>query len=245
MTDTFDQPFRPTIRHRCTMCFADFVGPHPRQLYCEACSESQDLKRKRLDTMRKCVSRRKDERRVKGLEISARHARGMADPPYWPLLAWQLRVSVPFSWSGSKNAIYTLRPKGHVALRRESRSYRDALILSLQAGLRGRKIVHNKLWIYIFVEKNNHRGDAVNFVDMVCDAVKVATQLDDRWFCIRGVDWSVSKNDPNLFVTIGQEQVEDSQICSYCGRLLELSKFAANRHVPTGASRICRECTEK
>lgn len=42
-----------------------------------------------------------------------------------PELLWSIRVAVPFQYAASKNAIYTTRRFGHVALRRESRAIRD------------------------------------------------------------------------------------------------------------------------
>lgn len=248
LADTSEPPFavpERVIHHVCKLCSTAFTSKHPRHLYCGPCSESQDLKRKRLTCRDESKVRRRDERRDKGIEISKGQTRSLADPPHRPELHWKVGVVVPFSWSGSKNAIYTLRRKGHVALRREASDYRTALILELQAALRGKKMVQNKLWIDIFVEKSNHKGDAVNFVDTVCDAVKVATGLDDRWFSLRSVDWAISKHEPNLFVCIGQENIEPVQACSYCGRLLTFENFSKAKHRHSGISRICRDCHRK
>lgn len=151
------------------------------------------------------------------------------------------------SYSVMAHAIYAIRRQGHVALRREASDYRAAIILSLQAALSSgrRKVARNKLWIDIYVEKSNHKGDAANFVDTVCDAVKVATGLDDRWFSLRTVDWSICKHEPRLFVGIGQEKVEDVQPCSYCGRLLALTEFYKNaNNKKTGITRICKDCAK-
>jgi hypothetical protein len=246
--DTSEPPFLPaerTIDHVCKLCSSAFSSKHPRHLYCEPCSESQDLKRKRLDSVQASKNRRKDERRKKGVEISKLETRSLADPPHQPVLNWKVGIVVPFSWSGSKNAIFALRREGHVALRRQATEYRDAIIVSLRSALRGRRIHQNKLWIDIFVEKSNHKGDAVNFVDLVCDAVKVATALDDRWFCLRSVDWSIAKDEPSLFICIGQEKIEDVQPCSYCGRLLAFEMFNRNCHGRHGISRVCRDCHRK
>lgn len=233
------------IPHVCKICGESFTSKVPRHLYCEICSESQDLKRKRLVGVQVNRVRRKDERRQKGLEISANGGRSLADPPHQPCLNWKIGIIVPFSWSGSKNAIFALRRQGHVALRRQANEYRDAIIASLKSALRGRRIYQNKLWIDIFVEKSNHKGDAVNFVDLVCDAVKVATDLDDRWYCLRSVDWSIAKSDPNLFICVGQEEVEDVQACSYCGRLLAFEMFSRCRSNKSGITRICKDCSRK
>ena len=253
--DVSDPPFalpadnrgrmKKPIDHVCKLCGLQFQSRNPRQFYCEPCSESQDLKRKRLTTSKSHTVRRRDERRDVGRKISATEARSLADPRHQPVFCWYVKVCVPFSWSASKNAIYSLQAKGHVALRRESRNYRDALTLVLKSALRDRKIVQNKLWIDIFVEKASHRGDAVNMVDTVCDAVKVAANLDDRWFCIRQLDWSINKDDPQLIVGVGQEKIEASQACSYCGRIQPFANFGSNKNNKDGHSRICRDCSKK
>jgi hypothetical protein len=174
-------------------------------------------------------------------------ARSLADPTPAPGLGWYVKIAVPFQWAGSKNALYAIRGRGgtkrYLALTKEVRSYRSALIQELQLALRGVKIVHNKLWLDLFVEKSNHKGDAVNFIDTVCDALKVATGLDDRWFAIRRLDWSVNKDQPRLLIGIGQERgSEDAQVCSYCGRILGFEQFSRNRTMKSGYSRICRDC---
>jgi len=159
-----------------------------------------------------------------------------------PGLLWQVRVAIPFSYAASKNHIYALRRAGHVCLRRESRAKRDEIVLLLRAALQGRRVAHNKVWIDILAQKPNHRGGAVNVLDLVCDAVKEALTIDDRWFCIRRLDWEIAKDTPHLFIGIGQESDEDAQVCSYCGMIKPLSDFNANRRLPLGVGRECREC---
>jgi Holliday junction resolvase RusA-like endonuclease len=149
---------------------------------------------------------------------------------------------MPFSYAASKNRIYTMRAGGHVAMRRSATEYKDAITLLIQSKLRDIKIRQNKLWVDIFVQKDNHKGDAVNVVDLVCDAVKVAVGLDDRWFSLRRVDWEIVKHDPRLFIGIGQEAVDDVQACSCCGRLLPFPAFNKKASTKIGVERVCREC---
>ncbi len=152
-------------------------------------------------------------------------------------------VAVPFTYAASKNHIYTMRRNGHVALRRESKQIRQAITNALGAGLHCMPVVHNKVWIDILVQKPNHKGDAVNVVDLVCDAVKDAIErVDDRWFCIRRLDWQIVKGDPRLFVGVGQDSEEDCQVCSYCGQIKPLVEFNAARNRPLGVGRECKAC---
>jgi uncharacterized Zn-finger protein len=108
----------------------------------------------------------------------------------------------------------------------------------LESAISGKKIYRNKVWIDIFVQKPDHRGDAINFVDLIADAIKVAIGIDDRWFSIRRVDWQIVKENPRIFIGIGQQDLFDSKICSYCGRILPEKNFSKS-------GRECRECTSQ
>jgi hypothetical protein len=173
--------------------------------------------------------------------------REKADSIWWnaqddPPLLWWARVAVPFSYAVSKNHIYSLRTAGHVVLRREARDARRVIALLVKESLAGRRVAHNKVWIDILVQKPDHKGDAVNVVDVVCDALKDALPVDDRWFCIRRLDWEIVKEDPRLFIGIGQASDRDCQICSYCGQIKELAAFNRSRSRPLGVGRECKDC---
>lgn len=158
-------------------------------------------------------------------------------------LLWMTRVAVPFSFAYSKNAVWRSVGAGHVVLRKESRRARSLLAWNLKRAMGDRRVAHNRLWLDILVEKPTQRGDAVNVVDVVCDAVQEATGLDDRWYSVRRLDWVVTKHDPRLFVGIGQETDEDVIVCSYCGNILPLTSFGINKRGPFGRSRTCVECS--
>lgn len=168
----------------------------------------------------------------------------MADS--FPTMEWLVRIAVPFDYQMSKNAIWSSVGKGHVVVRREATARRNMIALALKSSLRsqGATIVQNRLWVDIMVEKPNHRGDAVNVVDLVCDAIKDATMLDDRWYSIRRLDWRVVKKNPRILIGIGQEEgAVDSLVCSRCGRILALESFTKNKSGPLGRSRNCLECS--
>lgn len=161
-----------------------------------------------------------------------------------PDLLWIVRVAVPFHYGMSKNRMlgWTKHQKPHLTteFRNTRDMLRDRLILSF-ARPGAPTIVQAKLWLDILVQKPDNRGDAVNVVDLVCDAVKVAIGLDDRWYSIRRLDWQISKNAPSLFVGVGQDTREDHQVCSSCGRVLLLEAFTKG-NAATGRGRNCREC---
>ena len=191
-----------------------------------------------------------ENRREGRARIEEVHATGFGAPRSdiaWtaqqpPALTWLIRIAVPFQYTLSKNHIYTMTRYGHTALRREARASRDEITQLLREAVRDRTIKNNKLWIDIFVEKPNHRGDAINVVDLVCDAIKDATGVDDRWYSIRCIDWQIVKSEPTIYIGIGQEECEDAIACSFCGEILPLAAFNKNRASKIGVDRRCREC---
>jgi uncharacterized Zn-finger protein len=227
----------------------------PTQKYCPECSERRDLVRKRLWARRNPPSVEQVRRRIRDVnqqkelarDAGVATSRAAASNIAWldstsVDLLWNVRIAVPFSWSASKNHIYTMRRSGHLALRREARQMRTAITHALRAALHCIHVAHNKVWIDILVQKPNHKGDAVNVVDLVCDAVKDAVGIDDRWFAIRRLDWEIVKDHPRLFVGIGQDSSTDCQICSYCGQIKAFSEFGRRKRSPLGIGRECREC---
>ncbi len=225
------------------------------QRYCPSCSEKRDLRRKRLWARRHPRSPEQAARQVAGRKArkeQAKEAGAVASKaaassiawfdPVGPDLAWYVRIGVPFSYAASKNHIYTMRRNGHRALRREARAFRREVVLALRGGLHCAPVVHNKVWVDILVQKPDHRGDAVNVIDLVCDAVKDAVGVDDRWFSIRRLDWEVVKVNPRLFVGVGQESDVDCQVCSYCGQIKPFSEFDRRKGTRLGIGRECRQC---
>ncbi|MGH6738664.1 MAG: hypothetical protein ACREDY_06475 [Bradyrhizobium sp.] len=238
----------PTIT--CEQCGALARRTAPTQRYCAVCSEKRDLVRKRLwaqehpqsaEATRPAREARGERQRETGRELNAaeKELYGQSEAPD---LAWMVRVAVPFSYAASKNHMFAMIGVGHRALRGQSRVIRNHLRDELVVALGRRRLVPNKVWLGIYVEKPNHKGDAVNVIDLVCDAVKEAVRVDDRWFCIRRLDWQIVKKNPRLFVDVGQEEINASHVCSYCGRIRPLSEFGLHKSSSSGKHRVCAGC---
>jgi uncharacterized Zn-finger protein len=246
-------PYKQTPMN-CSLCGIECMRKGPGQRYCETCSEARDLERKKLWARsnppssevreRKVAHQKTTKERAKeaGVAVGAETKQSIAWNTGDPALAWMTRISIQFTYAASKNHIYANTPRGHRYMRLESRAVQDEIAIRLRSAIAGQRIVHNKVWIDILVQKSNHRGDAVNFVDLVCDGVKKAIPVDDRWFSIRRLDWEVVKSDPRIYIGVGQEDVEDCQICSYCGRILSFDNFGKRSGTKLGISRECHEC---
>lgn len=64
----------------------------------------------------------------------------------------------------------------------------------------GRKVIVNCTWI-----KRTPLEDAHNYHQELMDALKTPLGVDDRFFLIRDIDYTVDKNDPGVQVEIIQE----------------------------------------
>jgi len=228
----------------CKSCGKEAIRKIGRSLYCIPCSAEKAAFRAGPTNPRRAAVKaaNKEAIRLRGLQRSAFTKLSEITPTRDYL--WQVRFAVPFTYAASKNHIYALGGH-HVVKREETRRIeaeieaetRDAL-----ATLQHHSVVQNKLWVGLFVEKPNHRGDAVNVVDIACDAIKKAAGIDDRWFCIDFVDWAINKNNPRIIIQLSQESEENVQICSACGMARPFSffgKHSASRH---GIHRTCIEC---
>jgi hypothetical protein len=242
----------------CHICGKETPKRGPgTQKYCVECSAIKDLERKRNwareNTLtqeqvdHRTVRRANDRERIKiaGAERSENNKVNIAWLPTNEIdLSWVVRIAVPFRYSLSKNHMFTNTRFGHMALRKESRSSRDEITQLLREAIRKVEIKNNKIWIDIFVQKPNHKGDAINVVDLVCDAIKDATGVDDRWYSIRRIDWQIVKDKPMMYIGIGQEQCEDSIACCSCGMILPLDHFHKNSHAKHGVTPTCRVCKQ-
>lgn len=195
--------------------------------------------------MNKLKKGRQKELQMKRGEKLAQEVKAGSFTDTPPSLEWIVGITFPFSYSLSKNAIWSFGKGGHVFLRKKSKSAREEITLILREALSKSKvqIVQNKLWISLFVEKPNAKGDAVNVIDLVCDAIKDASNLDDRWYSIKRLDWTINKIDPKVHLTIGQENSVQIQACSNCGRLLSFDNFGSHKGNRFGLSRICKGCS--
>ena len=238
---------RPDLgRMMCERCGADIERASSVQKYCRPCSDIRDRERKNiyaLDKGRAKLSAEHAAWKERGAEISKSERLPLFKSlPSKPNLIWYHRIAVPFSWSGSKNHIFSNTASGHTFMRDEARYYRHAITERLRSNFNEQDLRINKLWIDIFVQKPSNRGDATNFLDLVCDAIKDAIPLDDRWYSVQSIDWQIVKHNPMIYVGIGQEDVPNVQACSTCGRLLEFHHFQRNRTAVNGVGRVCREC---
>lgn len=238
---------------KCQTCGVECPRSGPSQRYCPPCSTDRDRIRKKLFAREHPLPREKGRKKEadarsrairNGIARSAQSALGIL----WhnnPKLKWIVRFMVPFSYAASKNHIFTLRNTGHLELRGESNKLLKLIADKTRRAVAGEMVVRAKVWIDLLVQKSNHKGDAINVIELVCDGIKEGLGVDDRWFCIRRLDWQIVKTDPQIIIGIGQESSTDRHVCSYCGRVLKLSRFTKDSDAVMGVGRECRKCRSK
>jgi Holliday junction resolvase RusA-like endonuclease len=230
----------------CQRCGKETGKNGAMQKYCPECSEIIDTERKAKWAKENPLSRtpeqdkaNREKTRSKNIERGIKNNKPTVENiAHFPEvdLQWLVKIAVPFSYSASKNHLWATTRKGHVYRRAESNELQQLILLQIKSAMAGKKIYRNKVWLDIFVQKPDHRGDAINVLDLVADAAKEAIGLDDRWFSIRRIDWQIVKENPRMFIGIGQQDLWDAKICSYCGRILPEEKFGKSK-------RECKECT--
>lgn len=236
----------------CADCSQPTPRTGPSQRYCVACSEKRASARK-LKWANANPAERENaigwqrNKRSRQLEVGAAVSEGNRVPlesvfPDETGMAWVRRLAVPFDYAMSKNHMSRLSGTGHVYLRKESKQVRSRLSAEVRDALKGVEVVQAKLWIDLIVHKPNHRGDAVNVLDLVIDGIKDALPVDDRWYCIRGLDWHIVKDAPLILIGLGQSETTNHRACSYCGRILPFAAFSSHRGILDDISRGCKEC---
>lgn len=238
----------------CQLCNQGTERRSRVQKYCIPCSELRSEERKKAWSAAHPPSqqnRKKWSTAQKGRSIEAGLANSavvskdsiIGSERFIASAGWCVKFKFPYSQAVSKNSLWSFGGKGgHVYRRQAANQYQDTLALYTKAAMAGRKVYINKIWIDLFVQKPTHKSDAINVLDTVCDALKVGLGVDDRWFCIRQLDWEITKNDPHIFISIYQKDTFDAQACSHCGRILAFSNFTKSKYNKSGYGRVCSEC---
>ena len=104
----------------------------------------------------------------------------------------RLVVDLPYEVVCSKNKAFGVRG-GRIystGVKKQSLKHIENITRTAMHA-QGTKFEKRKIWLSILVEKPHHRGDAVNVVDVLCDGLKKGIDVDDKWFSISKLDWTI------------------------------------------------------
>lgn len=225
----------------CGECSRVFITNEPRKLFCDPCSRKRTDEAQGRGVMASRLAKNPGLKLIR--QQSALSATSLVDAFGRPLdYSWSVTFSTPYSLNASKNRRLSNSGVGIHFLRKEVREYQNDLIHEVRIAMADVQVKQAKVWISLFVQKENHRSDAINVVDTICDAIKNAIGIDDRWYCLDRVDWEIKKEDPRIYIRIAQEVDEDMIACSHCGSVLPATDFTKRRGGPFGRSRVCSPC---
>lgn len=155
---------------------------------------------------------------------------------------FKIAFKLPYTSALSKNRLFKgYRRGGGFFTPKDVIVTKETIKQKIKESLQGRVFVDNKIYVSIFVAKPNARGDAINVIDSLMDAIQDAIGVNDKWYSIQRLDWTISRLNPFIFVSIGQKN-EPLESCRYCGRLLPLSFFTKNASRKNGVTQECKEC---
>lgn len=120
---------------------------------------------------------------------------------YGPCLA---TVECSYSSALSKNARLAKSFRGKIYIKPEAKSAERTLLRELTKGLKGVTLRQDKVWIDVTVYKTRTNTDAVNFIDAICDVLKVVIKVDDRYFCIKSWDYEIDRINPRMILKLYQ-----------------------------------------
>ncbi len=122
---------------------------------------------------------------------------------YGPCLA---TVSCTYSSALSKNARLAKSFRGRIYIKPEAKAAEKQLSKELTEGLKGVKIYVNRVYLDIMIHKPRNTVDAINFLDAVADVLKTVIGVDDKWYGIKAIDWTLDKANPRIVVKIYQPE---------------------------------------
>ena len=232
----------------CKACGTTTPRRGPKQSYCPPCSAAKQAETQRNWMRRhrpsRAVEKRKRERQITSQIVRGAHNSLPPSGPDWmndypvPAFVRYMQVSIPYDQNWSKNAMWRFGGRGHVYVRQDVGALRDSLAWTIRS-LMTEPWPKARTWLDILVEKPNHRSDATNVVDTVCDAVQDGLRVPDNWFSIRRLEWLIVKFNGQIHIGIGQASVGEERVCHRCGRVFDRSlNFQGN-------GRVCATCRNK
>jgi hypothetical protein len=63
-----------------------------------------------------------------------------------------------------------------------------------------------RIYLDIHVERRDMKADPINLLDLLADGLKKGLGVDDRWFAIWRLDWSMVEFDPQVYISCGLEK---------------------------------------
>lgn len=208
----------------CKNCNNEFTRKNARE-YCIGCSaiksKEASTKAKKKWQSEKAQAHKKGaytRLRAAGKERSADIEIGEYDPN----TAHGIKLVLAFTRDFSKNKMVVWN--GRIMRKRETNDAKEQLTWEVAAT--NHTFYQGKVWLDICIYQPTHTGDALNYLDVMADAVADAIGVDDRWFSVRRIDWQIDKADPRIVLVVTQCVTEHHAICQTCGAQTPVKNFS-------------------
>lgn len=158
-------------------------------------------------------------------------------------------ITIPYSKHLSKNRTTRVgrgpSGKGIAFVSKEVKAARKEIEWLVRSKLGPNTWPQAKTWVRIFVQKPTHASDAINVIDNVVDGIRDGLGLDDNWYAIEKLDWSVVRKDPMVFIEISTKAGGGEAMCILCMEHKPLEKFRMSDKLKTGIDHICKTCRKR
>lgn len=156
----------------------------------------------------------------------------------------EINISIPYSGDISKNTILGRGQFGNrVFMKQSAKEKRQQIAWLCKKEMMEKDVIFydGKVYLDIFVQKPTAgSGDALNVLDLISDAVQDGIGVNDKWFCVKSIDWEIKKDNPRIFIQVIQEVDKPHQPCTYCGVIRPIEHFAKQKKGPSKDCLFCR-----
>lgn len=116
----------------------------------------------------------------------------------------KFKFDIPYDPHLSKNKRYAFYKSKHKSP--EHKNAQKMVTLSYLKEARFFKAPKKgKFWVGYTWYRESMRGDAINFLNPICDAIKTCLDFDDNYFCVSFIEWEIDKKKPRIEIEIKYE----------------------------------------
>lgn len=117
----------------------------------------------------------------------------------------KIKFKHPYDINFSKNSWHSVSGQGKIYTNTPTQRLMDGIsMLTLGECNRQRiRFKPKKTWVRIMVYRPDMLADPINFLDVICDGIKVGLGIDDNLFAAT-VDWELEPANPGIAIEVEQ-----------------------------------------
>ena len=112
------------------------------------------------------------------------------------------KITIPYDTALSKNVMHGYG-RGKVYVNKATQAAMDAISYLIRPQCYGYKWTDEKIYVRIMVYRPDNETDPANFVDAICDGIKVGIGRDDNIYAV-SVDWEFDEDNPRIDIEVEQ-----------------------------------------